>query len=573
MSKITDNSNELSFHQLTSTSSMLLIPLFQRPYVWTNRQLERMIREIEAVADNEDDSRFLGAVIAVTRLTNPSQPTPHEIVDGQQRLITMYLFLLAAAQVAAREGQTDYSRGLISTNLIVDWAQDLPSNTKLQPSIGDRKQFSEIFNKVSKAGDLSDWLPVKAKLPHSEGDANGPLLKQFDRIHKYLLKKVNEHGFEELSKTVEVVRNGLTFVFILLKDPGSATTVFEGLNDPGVPISVGDLVKNEVFARVGYNEEQAKVLHENSWIPFRNKFGNKFDDFFFPFCIIHKSNASRTEMFGELRKIWIGLSSKEIIENLDQFSTPYLSITGACNPHEKYGKEIGERINRLVELKHPSSTHPFLMRLLKEFENSTISKSDVLSCFDVLESFLVRRAICGIEPTGLLGLFRTMWSLSESHPSGSKVVEIINKRLTIEWPSDDRFLKAIFERPIYGSNIARYVILEYERAQGVEKPSVDEMTIEHVMPKKYCETWDDIISKEKHSKMKDLWANLIPLSQTMNAHVDQAPYIEKRPYIENESMYLTARNFGKEYDEWNEVKIKERSGVLGEWAVQRWKKA
>jgi len=144
MQKITDNSDELSFHQLTSTSSVLRIPLFQRPYVWTKKQLERMISEVEAIRNEEDISRFLGAVIAVTRPTNPSQPTPHEIVDGQQRLTTMYIFLLAAAQVAAREGKIEYARGLISTNLIVDWAQEISTNTKLQPSIGDRAQFIDI---------------------------------------------------------------------------------------------------------------------------------------------------------------------------------------------------------------------------------------------------------------------------------------------------------------------------------------------------------------------------------------------------------------------------------------------
>ena len=148
MGRITDNSNELSFHGLTSTSSMLLIPLFQRPYVWGQKQLDRMTAEIEAIINKEDSSRFLGAVIAVTRPTNPSQPTPHEIVDGQQRLTTMYLFLLASAQVAARENKGDYARGLISTNLIVDWAQELPSNTKLQPSIEDRAQFNKILHNI-----------------------------------------------------------------------------------------------------------------------------------------------------------------------------------------------------------------------------------------------------------------------------------------------------------------------------------------------------------------------------------------------------------------------------------------
>ncbi len=573
MGKITDNSNELSFHQLTSTSSMLHIPLFQRPYVWTKRQLDRMIMEIEKIAEKEDESRFLGAVIAVTRPTNPSQPTPHEIVDGQQRLTTMYLFLLAAAQVAAREGRIDYSRGLISTNLIVDWAQDLPSNTKLQPSISDRAQFSEIFRKVSLAGELSDWLPIKAKLPHSSGNVDGPLSKQFGRIYTYLLRKVSDLGFEELSKLVEVVRNKLTFVFILLKDPGSATTVFEGLNDPGVPISVGDLVKNEIFSRVGYNEEEAKILHQNTWIPFRDKFGDVFDDFFFPLCVIYKSNASRTEMFGELRELWRHLDSKEIIENLDKYSNPYLALTGTINPILEYGNEIGRAISNLVELKHPSATLPFLMKLLREFSDKNICKDDVLQCFKIIESFLVRRALCGVEPTGLLGMFRTMWSQCEGHPTAEKISGVISNRLTIEWPSDDRLTKAIAERPLYGSSIARYAILALERSLGSEEPPLTNLTIEHVMPRSYAKEWEGVIEKDKHAKLKDLWANLIPLSESMNGKVDQSSFEVKKANIEKKSMYITARDFCSKYQTWNEVTINARSQEIAQWAVNHWKGA
>ena len=571
MAKITDNSNELSFHQLTSTSSILFIPLFQRQYVWTKKQLDRMIREIEAIADKEDASRFLGTVIAVTRPTNPSQPTPYEVVDGQQRLTTMYLFLLAFAHVAAKEGQSDYARGLISTNLIVDWAQELPSNTKLQPSIGDRGQFVKIFNEVSKAGELPDWLLTKAKLPHSDGISTGRLYNQFKSIHKYVLSKVKAYGFEELEKLVEVVRNGLTFVFILLKDPGSATTVFEGLNDPGLPISVGDLVKNEIFTRVGYDEAEAMILHENTWLPFRNKFKEKFDDFFFPFCVIHKSGASRTEMFGELRTLWRGLDSKKIIDALDQYSSPYLALSGIIDAKEVYGNKVGIEVTKLVELGHPSATLPFLMKLLKVFKENKISMKDTLECIQVIESFLVRRAICGIEPTGLLGMFRTMWSLCDNHPNADRISNVINKRQTVEWPSDERLLKAITERPLYGSNIAKFVILEYDRAQSYETPPVDQFTIEHVMPQSYCDSWESVITKDRHAKLKDLWANLLPLSKSMNQHVNQDSYKEKRPYFQSESMFASTRNFGQQYEVWNEIKIHERSHILADWAKNRWK--
>lgn len=92
MEKITDNSDENTFHQLTSQSATLVMPLFQRRYVWSKRELTRMFEEIQSVVEHENASRFLGAVIAVRRVTNPSQPDPYEVVDGQQRLTTLYLF-------------------------------------------------------------------------------------------------------------------------------------------------------------------------------------------------------------------------------------------------------------------------------------------------------------------------------------------------------------------------------------------------------------------------------------------------------------------------------------------------
>ena len=572
MAKITDNSNELSFHQLTSTSSVLLIPLFQRPYVWTQKQLDRMISEIDAIISGQDTTRFLGAIIAVTRPTNPSQPTPHEIVDGQQRLATLYLFLVAAAHVAAREGKSEYARGLISTNLIVDWASEQPVNTKLQPSIGDRGQFRKIYDKLTGAGSLSDWLPLRAKLPPPTGNDSGPLLRQYNRIFKHLRKKTSESGFDALESIVEAVRNSMTFVFILLKDPGSATTVFEGLNDPGVPISVGDLVKNEVFSRVGYNEPEAQFLHDNKWVPFRNRFEESFNDYFFPFSVVRRPSTSRTEMFGELRKQWENLNADEIISELEEYAIPFLAIHGKQEAINKYGREVGACIRRLVSLRRPASVYPFMMRLLKQFSEQKIKTDTVVGCLDTLESFLVRRALCGIEPTGLLGMFRTMWTNVDGHPTAERVQDVILKRLTVEWPTDQRLRDAIMSRPLYGSSIAKFVILEYDRTQGMDHPIESTVSIEHVMPKTYCDAWSSVVSKAQHNKLKHLWANLIPLSSEMNSKVDQDPFPLKKSVFEKESMFASARQLALNHNTWGESEITARSQVLASWAIQRWKR-
>lgn len=569
MTKITDNTDELSFHQLTSTSSVLLIPIFQRAYVWAQKQLDRMLREIDNITSGKETTRFLGSVIAVSRVTNPSQPTPREIVDGQQRLTTLYLFLLGASYVAARMGKDDYARGLISTNLIVDWAQQIPVNTKLQPSIADRAQFNHIFKKVGSAGALSDWLPFKVKLPPTSGAETGPLMRQYERIRLHLQKTAETQGFDALDGIVEVVRNSMTFVFILLKDPGSATTVFEGLNDTGVPISVGDLVKNEVFARIGYNEEEARVLHDNRWEPFRKRFGDSFNDYFFPFSVIHKPTTSQTEMFGELRSRWGKLSAPNIISDLESYAVPFLTLEGYENSVAVYGHDVGLTVERLVRSKPPSSIYPFAMQLLHSFALGKLAKDDVVSCLSTLEAFLVRRALCGIEPTGLLGLFRTMWANLDGHPTAPGIRQVIAKRLTIEWPTDARVRDSIRTRPLYGSSIARFAVMEYDRAQGMDQPNVP-VSIEHIMPQSYCEAWKDVMSPVQHNKMKHLWANLVPCSSEMNSNAAQSPYASKRKLFAAESMFASTRKLAADYEKWGEVEILARSDTLADWAISRW---
>lgn len=212
------------------------------------------------------------------------------------------------------------------------------------------------------------------------------------------------------------------------------------------------------------------------------------------------------------------------------------------------------------------------MRLLKQFSAHKINKDAVIGCLETLESFLVRRALCGIEPTGLLGLFRTMWTNAEGHPTARRVQTIILKRLTVEWPTDQRLRDAIKTRPLYGSSVAKFVVLEYDRAQGMDHPISPDVSVEHVMPQAYCEAWSSVVTKPQHNKLRHLWANLIPLSSAMNSTVDQDPYSSKKKIFEKESMFTSARQLAIDNDTWGEAEINARSEMLADWAIQRWRR-
>jgi hypothetical protein len=574
--KVTDNTNEMSFHELFSQSTQVRIPLFQREYVWTDKQLKRLFDEIDIVVEGEDTNRFLGAIIAVRREANPAAPQPYEIVDGQQRLTTLYLFVLAAAYVAAKAGDGDFAIGLINSTLAVDWWRD-GVNTKLVSSYADQGQFVAAFSTVTALGNISDLVGPRIKLPPKLGKETGRLMAQFNRIRGILAKRLETRGTEHFQALVATAQTKLTFVFILLKDASNATTVFEGLNDPGIPIGIGDLVRNEVFSKVGDDAGAAQFVHQNTWLPFRERLGEHFDDYFFPFGIVQDPSLKQADLFRGLRQIWsIADAPKDIIDHLDDYTAPYLALA-AGQFSEKHPAELREAIERLRRCNLPSSTYPFLMKLIKSLEEKRTDLEPSIGALEALESFLVRRAIAGIEPTGLLAVFRTAWSVMEGKPSWEAFSDVLKRRGTIEWPDDERVRASVLSRKIYKVGIKNYLLAEYDRSLGADVPS-DSPWIEHVLPQTLTSQWEEnpdgtpLFSKEQHEQLVDTWGNLVCLSDSMNMEVKQSAYPIKRQFFAESSMYGSARALAKQYENWTPATILQRSAEIAVWAVDRWKR-
>lgn len=572
--KVTDNTHEMSFHELFTRPSQIQIPLFQREYVWTEKQLNRMFSEIDKIVSGEDKTRFLGAVISVARDANPASPQPYEIVDGQQRLSTLFLFVLAGAYVIARHGDDDYAIGLINSSLIVPWWTSGP-NTKLLPSFDDRDQFNSAMGKVLQVGNLTDKLTGKIILPEPTGNDRGRLLSQFERIRRRLQSRLAEKDIDHIKQMISAATTKMTFVFILLRDASNATTVFEGLNDPGIPIGIGDLVRNEVFSKIANEPTRAIEIHQQVWKPFHKRLGDGFDDYFFPFGITKVPSISRSELFSELRKSWADLNDpKDIILNLSDHVDDFNLIEGRSTV-SKYPKKISDSIGRLRDAKVPSSTYPFLFHLLKAVRSNECSVEDADGCLKALESFLVRRAIVGREPTGLLVFFRTAWKAMDGKPSRQAFADALNKRGTIEWPNDGQLKEAILTRNIYTASIKNFLLSEYDHSLGGDVP-LDIPWVEHVLPQSLNSNWSKKkdepggFSKADHDRLVHTWGNLIPLSQKMNQELSQSEYKVKRAALQKKSMYMSARNLADSNPIWEPPSIEARSKKIAKWATARW---
>lgn len=209
------------------------------------------------------------------------------------------------------------------------------------------------------------------------------------------------------------------------------------------------------------------------------------------------------------------------------------------------------------------------MQLLKELATGNVAEANGIDVLNLIESFLVRRSVCGHEPTGLHAVFKGLWSDCAGEPTAESVAAAIRNHKTVVWPSTAEVKNCALTRPLYGSAITSFLLIEWNRCLGGDVPS-HKPWIEHVLPDTMSADWKLHFTEKQHEELKDRLANLIPLSQPMNQGLGNASYATKRKKYEEDSMFKAARDFAKDYIEWGPSQIESRAVVISEWVAERW---
>lgn len=543
-------------------------PLFQRQYVWTNKEIEQLWRDIDEIIDGTESTRFLGAIVLEVKTSGLAfQPDSSWIVDGQQRLTTLYMILLRIALEAERADDRELF-GSLYNQYIFNQDGKFKYCPKLIPTLLDHQQFRELFTEVKE---------VVPKLKTPFGTETGPLQKGAKVIMRYVRERCYADGSyapEKAKQLVSTILQKLKFVQIVLGDQQDPHQVFDSLNAQGVRLENKDLIRNIVFQKLADDADKANALYNSQWLPLESELGERFDSYFFPFALVGKPSVTKSSLVAELKEKWSSWEPDRIMADLRTHVPTFNALTSS-NPEARESltasNKINQRITRLYRMPVPSTLFPFLFNLIRAYLDGKIDERTVERNLLQTESFLVRRAIAGFEPTGLHALFKDLWNKTKGDPDAF-VVEI-DKNPTIQFPEDEQFKADIYAKPLYGRRLARYVLEEYERGlnSGDPYPGVD-LTIDHVMPQEMSEVWRSIVSEEDHKKLKDTWANLVPLSGPANAEKGQKPWPEVRQYFLTETIFKTTKRLAQQYADWNAATITERARGLAEWASERWPK-
>lgn len=574
--KVTDAPEESCFADLVAGDNVLSIPLFQRPYRWNNRHLVPLLEDIESIRDETANSVFLGVIVSYSRGTGPGRPVTWEVVDGQQRITTLYLSLMAAVEVAARKGHADFGIAVMGSYLLVRPLSNNPINTKLVPSYADRAQFASLWTRLSDINSIKGHPSFGFNVPMPpppSGAADGEMVSQYNRVRRVIGQIFDDSGIAGLEQYVEIVARTLSFVSISLRDPAVAPKIFERLNARAEPVTIADLVRNEIFSRSGNDVIQAQHVFNAYWEPFVKRFKDSNTDlakFLFPYGLIQNPNVRKADLFPQLRTRWSALDNPQaIIADLERYSPTFLSLEANLLDPE-LPTAISAAIARIYRVGRPSSVFAFIMRLVDSFKQSEVTEQVVVGILAHIESFLFRRAIAGIEPTGLHAVFKGLWADAMETGetlSGELIKRLIVSKPTISWPTDDQFVSSVENQRLYGRKVAALALREHELSLVGETPD-EEFVIEHVAPQTPTDHWRGVLGDD-YEALLHTWGNLVPLSDKMNPSVGQRPFSAKKEIFAG-SKFAHAREIASFQGEWDAETIKSRNKTIAAWALGRW---
>ena len=575
MTRLTTNSQETTLGDLLSIgTSLYLIPFFQREYRWAPDKVNNLLQDILNIVDGLTDKHFLGAVIVHGRRANPTDPKVFEVIDGQQRLTTAFLFISALVKILSLNNRQDEAAKLAQNYLQIgrDYKK---SNLRIHSSRLDRTMMSAVVEDIKHDEKLVDALkPYDLNALPNYGSNRGPLRNNYNRFKRFFMEELEQGGIERLRQIYEIFLNNFTVVKIDVLDPTDGPKIFDSLNSKQEPMKISDLVRNEIFRKISdETPEKIERIDEEVWQPFYASFEfhglNSFEKFLFPYGLVTDPNLRKSDVFINLRNRWNDIENpNEIIASLDKLKAPYLD-TLAGNNVCRFSPNLSTRFTRFAALGAPSSVLPFTMQLGRSVLDGHVSEATAAELMDVVESFLVRRAIAGYEPTGLHAVFKRLWPDLKNDLSAEAVSAAISSHKTVTWPDAQELKKAVETRPLYGSAITPYLLLEYDSHHGGDAHEKTE-TIEHVLPQSADSGWKQMYGEKYIANDTDALPNLVPCTGRMNSSLGNQAYHLKKVRFASDSKFKSTREFSAKFENWNWEAFRVRAQEMGEWVITRW---
>ena len=559
------NTNNNTFRQLMGNGLSYRVPLFQRDYSWGPDEWDDLWQDIVALFEADPEpAHYMGYLVL--------QSADHrgfDIIDGQQRLTTLSLLILAAvshlSDLAAPDDPGDPETRR-AEQLRASYIGYLDPVSLVPRSKLTLNRHNDSF--------YQNYLVPLERLPQRGLNASEHLLSHAFSWFKVRVQERSGDDGTAVASFVDRAVDKLFFTVITVTDELNAFTVFETLNARGVRLSATDLLKNYLFsivARGGAHESEITAL-ESRWESIVGLLGSEsLPEFLRVYWNSRHRLVRKADLFKTIRSVIDGRSEVfALIRDLDRQARVYAALR---NPDD--GSWTAEERGSLMQLHMFSVRQPLALLLAafdRYFDQDRAGFARLLRAVVVVS--LRYNVICGRqsnEQESVYNQIATAISQSRIGRPGEAV-----KRLRPIYPEDAEFRAAFTDKTLRTTSnrnkkVARFVLFQIERhASGTgfdfESARYD---LEHVLPEHPGDDWQQFDDQQREACTYRL-GNLTLLTATDNRAAGNAGYSSKLP-IYRDSEFAITRKLADDYDTWSPGKIRSRQAWMARQATTTWR--
>lgn len=524
------------------------IPVYQRPYSWEISQCEKLWNDIVDMQKGNRMGHFVGSIVNIAEQAMPTGVQRFMIIDGQQRMTTLTLLLIALRDYGYEntEDTTINAHSINGMCIQNDYAY------------GEDK-YKMLLTQKDK--DVLIKLIDRAPIDESK---RSKLLDNYNFfVDKIKTKKISPFEILEGIGKLQIVN------ITLDRAQDDPQLIFESLNSTGMDLSKSDLIRNYIL--MGLTPEEQDSIYNNYWFPMETLFDYSKQswlmDKFFKHYLTFKYGKIPVEskIYEEFKNYYSDKSyeailnlSKELYKCSKYYTNIYYSNSGDA--------EL-DCIFKDIKSLNMDVASPFLIKVYYDYDNGVIDKNDFMEIFRLCESYVFRRAICEIPTNSLNKTF----NLAVRNINNDNYIKSIKaffimldnyKRL----PSNEEFVKELKTRDIYNMRIRNYILSKLENYNNKSPIIIENFTVEHIMPQNtnLNESWKENLGENYKDIQKQYIHTIGNLTLTAyNSEMSDKPFEDKLNMNGGfKESALRLNSYVVKQNKWNKDTIEERANEL-----------
>ncbi|QQW79055.1 DUF262 and DUF1524 domain-containing protein [Helicobacter pylori] len=538
-------------------NNQFVIPIYQRVYSWKKEQCEQLWDDIIKIGGNDKMNRhFIGFILYVRNGNTHSSPLL--IIDGQQRLTTITLLFIALRNHSSDEVKIleKFSRKEIENRYLINSNKD-----------GDKK-FRLILSESDK--DTLLFLIDKNKRKPSEPSVK--IMENFELFEKWISE--NTDKLETIFKGLEK----LMIVWIALeKGKDDPQLIFESMNSKGIELTQTDLIRNYIVMET--EVEKQKDFYNRYWRAMEKDFTQNetlFNRFVRHYLTIKTGKIPNEKRVYEAFKRYQqerGIETEVLLQDLQKYCGFFCQIAFK----KEANKDLSKALSFLVDLEM-DVVYPLLLELYSDYSDGVLSKQDFIPIIALTESYLYRRAVCGLGTNSLNKIFPSFTKKinKDQYLESIEAHFLSLEKTTGKFPKDSEFKDSFITIDFYhfkkNKKNKKYFLERLENFDTKEPVDTQECSIEHIMPQTLTPEWQRDLGENFeaiHEKYLHTIGNLTLTGY--NAKYSNNSFQEKRD-MENgfKQSSLKLNQSLKNLESFGEKEIEKRANDLADWALKIW---